>query len=317
MWYIFKALQGNLRDKMPNTFKIDESHEIQQLNCALLKEKNISLGVKRDDLLHPLISGNKWRKLKYNLIRMKELKKTQLLTFGGAFSNHIHACAAAGKMFNLTTHAIVRGPEIDNNNPTIQFAKQCGMQLHAVNRIEYRKRHDQAYLDALQTRFPNAYIIPEGGTNSLALPGCKELVKSLPEHDYLICPTGSGGTLAGLIEGSALTTKVIGIAVLKQGEYLKEDIIKLSSKAKYQNNWQLLTDFHDGGYGKFSPQLWQFCQNMNANHALPLEPIYSGKMMYALWQLIAQDYFPSGSKIIAVHTGGLQGLNGLKYRGLI
>lgn len=302
---------------MSKPFTIDENSYIQQIDTALLKEKGIHLGIKRDDLLHPLISGNKWRKLKYNLVHMKALKKTELLTFGGAFSNHVHACAAAGKLFNLKTHAIIRGPELDNNNPTIQFAKQCSMQLHVVNRAEYRQRHEQEYLNALQTRFPNAYIIPEGGTNSFALLGCEELVKSLPEHDYLICPTGSGGTLAGLIEGSKSSTQVLGIAVLKQAEYLKDEIRKLSTKANNQNNWQLLTDFHDGGYGKFSPQLWQFCQYMNHNHNLPLEPIYSGKMMYALWQLIQQDYFPAGSKIIAVHTGGMQGLNGLKYRGLI
>jgi 1-aminocyclopropane-1-carboxylate deaminase len=302
---------------MLKSFELNENNTIQQIDAPLLKKRNIYLGIKRDDLLHPLISGNKWRKLKYNLLRMQALKKTELLTFGGAFSNHIHACAAAGKQFNIKTRAIVRGPELDNTNPTIKFAQQCGMQLHVVNRLEYRQRNDESYLNALHVRFPNAYIIPEGGTNSLALLGCEELVKSLPEHDYLLCPTGSGGTLAGLIEGSDSTTHIIGVAVLKQADYLKDEIRKLSSKANSQNNWQLLTDFHGGGYSKFTPELWQFCQNMSHHHQLPLEPIYSGKMMYALWQLIEQDYFPAGSKIIALHTGGLQGLKGLKYRGLI
>ncbi|GAB0110888.1 1-aminocyclopropane-1-carboxylate deaminase/D-cysteine desulfhydrase [Pseudoalteromonas distincta] len=302
---------------MHQLFTINENNLIQHIDNEFLKNKKVYLGVKRDDLLHPLISGNKWRKLKYNLAHMKELNKTELLTFGGAFSNHIHACAAAGKEFNIQTHAIIRGPELDSNNPTLQFAKQCGMQLHVVNRIEYKQRYDQRYLEALQGRFPNAFIIPEGGTNEHALLGCKELVHSLPEHDYLVCPTGSGGTLAGLIEGSEANTHIIGIAVLKQAQYLNAEVKKLSSKAKKQDNWQLLTDFHDGGYGKFSPALWQFCQEMNHTYNLPLEPIYSGKMMYALWKLIEQDYFPPGSKIIAVHTGGLQGLNGLKYRGLI
>lgn len=297
--------------------KINENNAIQQINTTFLKERDIYLGIKRDDLLHPQISGNKWRKLKYNLARMQELNKTELLTFGGAFSNHLHACAAAGKEFNLVTHVIVRGPELDNNNPTIQFAQQCGMNLHVVNRLEYRQRNNPEYLKEIQARFPNAYIIPEGGTNEFAIQGCIELAQSLPQHDYLVCPTGSGGTLAGLIEGSELTTQVIGIAVLKQAEYLKSEICKLSNKAKTQTNWQLMTDFHGGGYGKFTPELWQFCQYMNNTHNLPLEPIYSGKMMHALWQLIEQDYFPTGSKIIAIHTGGLQGLNGLKYRGLI
>jgi len=302
---------------MPTSFSINENSYLQTIACSLLTDKKITLSIKRDDLLHPLISGNKWRKLKYNLVRMQQLGKSELLTFGGAFSNHIHACAAAGKEFNLTTHAIVRGPALDTNNPTLKFAKQCGMQLHAVNRLAYRQRHDKTYLAALQAQFPNAYILPEGGTNQFAIEGCKELAQSLPEHDYLICPTGSGGTLAGVIEGSSNKTNILGIAVLKQADYLRNEIQFLSPKAKSQSNWQLLTQFHGGGYGRFSAELWQFCQYMQQQHQLPLEPIYSGKMMYALWQLIGDDYFAPGSKIIALHTGGLQGLEGLKYRELI
>ena len=302
---------------MPTPFSINENTYLQTITSQLLTDKKLVLNIKRDDLLHPLISGNKWRKLKYNLVHMQQQGKTELLTFGGAFSNHIHACAAAGKEFNLTTHAIVRGPELDLNNPTLKFAQQCGMQLHAVNRLEYKQRHDKAYLAELQTRFPNAYILPEGGTNEFAIEGCKELAQSLPEHDYLICPTGSGGTLAGLIEGSSNKTNLLGIAVLKQAEYLRDEIQTLSPKAKSQKNWQLLTQFHDGGYGRFSTELWRFCQHMQQQHHLPLEPIYSGKMMYALWQLIHDDYFAANSRIIAIHTGGLQGLEGLKYRELI
>lgn len=295
------------------SFNFEENTPIQQIDSELLKKRNLFVGIKRDDQLHPLLSGNKWRKLKYNLLRMQSLGKTELLTFGGAFSNHIHACAAAGKLFNMPTRSIIRGPDLDPNNPTLQFAAQCGMQLQAVTRLEYKKRHDLAYLTQLQQRHPNAYILPEGGTNQAALVGCKELAQSLPEHDYLICPTGSGGTLAGFIEGSTTSTQVLGVAVLKQAQYLIDEIKTLSLKASQQTNWQLLTQFHDGGYGKFSAELWQFCQQMQSQQQLPLEPIYSGKMMYALWQLIEQDYFPSGSKIIAVHTGGLQGLAGLKY----
>lgn len=302
---------------MFNLFDIEKESPIQQIDSDCLKKRNIRLSVKRDDLLHPLISGNKWRKLKYNLQQMQKSNKTQLLTFGGAFSNHIHACAGAGKLFNIKTHGIIRGPHLDNQNPTLQFAKQCEMNLHAVTRLEYKQRYDPDYLKELQTRFPDAFIIPEGGSNEFAIPGCAQLAKCLPEHDYLVCPTGSGGTLAGLIEGSHEETQLLGIAVLKQAEYLNKEIAALSKKAAQQSNWQLLTQFHDGGYGKFTSELWQFCQTMNQQHNLPLEPIYSGKMMYALWQLIEQDYFAPGSHIMAIHTGGLQGLNGLKYRGLI
>jgi 1-aminocyclopropane-1-carboxylate deaminase len=290
---------------------------LQQLTSPILTKQNLTLHIKRDDLLHPLISGNKWRKLKYNLIAMHTQGKNELVTFGGAFSNHIYACAAAGKEFNFKTHGIIRGPELDLNSPTLQFAKQAGMQLHPVTRLEYRERNKSNYLTTLQARFPNAYLIPEGGTNEAALLGCKELVESLPHSDYIVCPTGSGGTLAGLIEGASLNTHVIGVAVLKQAEYLIDEIKTLSKRANSQHNWQLLCDYHDGGYGKFSTQLWQFCQSMLTSQQLPLEPIYSGKMMYAVWQLIEQGFFPSGSKIIAIHTGGLQGLDGLRYRKLI
>ncbi|WP_404342946.1 1-aminocyclopropane-1-carboxylate deaminase/D-cysteine desulfhydrase [Pseudoalteromonas mariniglutinosa] len=287
------------------------------MQSPALTSQKLSLTIKRDDLLHPLVSGNKWRKLKYNLVAMHQQHKTELITFGGAFSNHIHATAAAGKLLNIPTHGIIRGPELDPHNPTLQFAKQCGMQLHVVNRQTYRMRNDQAYLFNLEQQFPNAYILPEGGTNQAAIKGCEELVHSLPEHDYLVCPTGSGGTLAGLIEGSKHTSQVIGIAVLKQAEYLQEEVMQLSARAKQQQNWQLLCHYHDGGYGRFSPALWQFCRQFSAQHRVPLEPIYSGKMFYALWQLIEQGFFTCGSHIIAVHTGGLQGLNGLRYRKLL
>lgn len=290
---------------------------LQKIEHTVLNEKKVSLYVKRDDLLHPFISGNKWRKLKYNLQAMRALNKRELVTFGGAFSNHIHACAAAGKHFNLKTRAIIRGPELDLHNPTLQFAKQCGMQLYPVTRIEYRERQSSAYLEQLQQRFPNAYLLPEGGTNKAALEGCKELALALPQSDYIICPTGSGGTLAGLIEGADINTNVLGIAVLKKADYLLDEIKVLSTRAAQQTNWQLLCDHHNGGYGKFSAELWQFCQTMNHEYQLPLEPIYSGKMMYALWQLIQQDYFPVGSEITAIHTGGMQGLDGLRYRQLI
>ncbi|MFY8273765.1 1-aminocyclopropane-1-carboxylate deaminase/D-cysteine desulfhydrase [Pseudoalteromonas sp. SSDWG2] len=287
---------------------------LQKVADNLLQKHQVSLSIQRDDLLHPIIHGNKWRKLKYNLVLFNQSDKQEILTFGGPFSNHIYACAAASKIFKLPMRAIIRGPELDVSNPTLRFAKSCGMQLHPVSRIEYRQRNQSQYLEQLSKRYPNAYILPEGGTNAGALRGVAELANSLPEHDYLLCPTGSGGTLAGLAQGHT-KKEVLGVAVLKNAHYLINEIRALSGPTA--TKWQLLTDYHDGGYGRFSPELWQFCQKMKRDHHLPLEPIYSGKMMYALWQLIEQGYFPSGSKIIAVHTGGLQGLQGLKYRGLI
>ncbi|MBQ4876889.1 1-aminocyclopropane-1-carboxylate deaminase/D-cysteine desulfhydrase [Pseudoalteromonas luteoviolacea] len=290
---------------------------LQTIRHPLLAAKKIELLVKRDDLLHPTVQGNKWRKLKYNLVELKRQQCRSLFTFGGAFSNHVYATAMASKLYNIPADIIVRGPHLDAANPTIRFAKACNVNLHPVTRIEYRQRHDPDYLALLKKRFPNAFIIPEGGSNQFALQGCEELARSLPKSDYVCCAVGSGGTLAGILDGLDPSVQLIGFAVLKGAEYLNEEIMNLNPKAMVQKNWQILTQFHEGGYGKFSHALWQFCQTMRRDHHLPLEPIYTGKMMYGLWQLIEQDHFPKHSQIIAIHTGGLQGLDGLRYRQLI
>ena len=299
-----------------NQFDLPES-PIQEIYHALLEQKGIKLSIKRDDLLHPVISGNKWRKLKYNLIEMQNQRLDSFMTFAGPFSNHLYACAMACKVFNLEGHAIIRGPELDANNPTIKMAMASGMQLNVVNRKTYRQRHELDFTDALKKQYPNSLIIPEGGTNEAALLGVVELARSLPKADFILCPTGSGGTLAGLAKGSSGTSKVIGIGVLKQSEYLNQEIARLVGPMHTGASWELLTDYHDGGYGKFTEANWQFCEFMQKVYKLPLEPIYTGKMLFALWQLIKLDYFPRGSHLVAIHTGGLQGLNGLKYRGLI
>ncbi|KZN51167.1 1-aminocyclopropane-1-carboxylate deaminase/D-cysteine desulfhydrase [Pseudoalteromonas luteoviolacea] len=290
---------------------------VQRIHHPLLTAKRIELLVKRDDLLHPTVQGNKWRKLKHNLLELKRRKNDALLTFGGPFSNHLYATAMVSKLFKIPAHIIVRGPHLDLQNPTLRLAKACGAHLHAVTRLEYRQRYDNNYLKDLEKRFPNTFIVPEGGSNQFALQGCQELAQSLPQSDYVCCAVGSGGTFAGILNGIPNTTQLLGFSVLKGAKYLQTEILKLNPEAASYNNWQLLHDFHDGGYGKFSETLWSFCQMMTRTYHLPLEPIYTGKMMFGLWQLIEQDYFPTNSKIIAIHTGGLQGLDGLRYRKLI
>lgn len=299
-----------------NQFLLPES-PIQEIRHPLLEQKQVKLAIKRDDLLHPVISGNKWRKLKYNLIHMQSKGCDSFVTFGGAFSNHLYASAMACKTFNLKGHAIVRGPILDEQNPTIRMARACGMTLHVVDRKTYRLRNDGDYLQTLQSEFPKSFIIPEGGTNQAALSGVIELAQSLPPSNYVVCATGSGGTIAGLAKGSPTNTNVIGIAVLKQADYLNNEISQLLTNSHSGASWQLLTNHHYGGYGKFTDDVWTFCQLMRQTYQLPLEPIYTGKMLFAIWQLIRQDYFPRGSTIMAIHTGGLQGLDGLRYRGLI
>ncbi|TMP30047.1 1-aminocyclopropane-1-carboxylate deaminase [Pseudoalteromonas rubra] len=290
---------------------------LQQIRAPELDTAGVSLQIKRDDLLHPTIQGNKWRKLKYNLKAMALENKRSLITFSGPFSNHLYATAMACKQFKIQGHAVIRGPELDLNNPTIRLARACGMVLHAVSRKEYRQRNEPDYLAQIAQQFPDAFVIPEGGSNQFALAGCKELAQSLPDSDYVCCAVGSGGTLAGMLDGLAPERQLLGVAVLKGAQYLHDEVLRLNPQAATRANWQLLCDHHDGGYGKFSAPLWQFCLRMRREHALPLEPIYTGKLMFALWQLIEQGYFSHGSRIIAIHSGGLQGLDGLRYRGLI
>ncbi len=296
--------------KKNNTISLPES-PIQRIHHPLLSDNRIELLVKRDDLLHPIISGNKWRKLKYNLRHYATNNYDKVISFGGAFSNHIHALAAAGRIFNLNTHGIIRGPQLDLNNPTLKFAKACGMELEAITRLAYREKNTEQFINLIKERHPNCFIVPEGGTNQLAIKGVTELALSLPETDHIFTATGSAGTLAGLIEGSYnKQLQCHGIAVLKNADYLKQTVAALSPHAK-TSKWQLHTDYHRGGYGKFDPALLEFCRELNAQ--LPLEPIYTGKMMMALFDLIKNGYFKPGERIIAIHTGGLQGLAGIRY----
>ncbi|MFC3032989.1 1-aminocyclopropane-1-carboxylate deaminase/D-cysteine desulfhydrase [Pseudoalteromonas fenneropenaei] len=289
----------------------------QILQDPWLTAKGLEIQVVRDDLCHPLVNGNKWHKLKYNLRYAQEQRFQGILSFGGAFSNHLYATAMACRLHRLRCHLMVRTDQIDKHNPTLKVAQACGATLQAVDRQSYRLRHDPDYLAALQASHPDLHIVPEGGSNTLALLGVAEFAQTLPPADYISCPVGSGGTLAGLLQGVATDTHILGIAVLKGAAALKEQVMALNPEAAKQANWTIFEEFHGGGYAKFSPELWQFCQQFRARFAIPLEPVYSGKHFYALWQLVERDYFPRGSQIVMIHTGGLQGLMGLKYRDLI
>jgi len=292
---------------------------LQTVHHPLLTANKVSLSIKRDDLIHPTISGNKWRKLKYNLLHAEAQGIQQLLSFGGAYSNHIHALAAAAHLFNFKAKGIIRGEAHYASNPTLSQAQAWGMQLQFVDRKTYRLKEQQDYLAQLALDHPDTYIIPEGGTNTLAIPGVEEVVSELIQQmsqpiDHLFTATGSAGTLSGLISGAikhSPNTQVHGIAVLKEAEYLKQVIPELVPNAE-SINWQLHTQFHEGGYGKVSVKLAEFCQRFTEQTRIPIEPIYTGKMLFALWQLIEQGHFAAGSNIVALHTGGLQGLNGLK-----
>ncbi|WP_395053716.1 1-aminocyclopropane-1-carboxylate deaminase/D-cysteine desulfhydrase [Flavobacterium sp.] len=278
-----------------------------------LINSSVELFIKREDLIHPFVSGNKFRKLKYNLLQAKAENHTTLVTFGGAFSNHIAATAFAGKENNFKTIGIIRGEELltkINENPTLQFAKQCGMQLEFVTREEYRNKESLEFIENLKQKFGNFYLIPEGGTNQLAVKGCEE---TLNEDDFIfdyICVcVGTGGTISGIINNSFSYQKILGFPALK-GDFLQKDICKFATN----NNWELITDYHFGGYGKVSNELIQFMNQFYAETKISLDPIYTGKLVFGVIDLINKNYFPDDSKILLVHTGGLQGIEGMNMK---
>ncbi|WP_242923775.1 1-aminocyclopropane-1-carboxylate deaminase/D-cysteine desulfhydrase [Pontibacter liquoris] len=290
---------------------------LQQLYDPLLQAQEITLWLKREDLLHPHISGNKWRKLTYNLQEAKRLQHHALLTFGGAYSNHIAATAAAGKEYGFQTIGIIRGEEHLPLNPTLAFATSCGMQLHYISREAYKQKDDPAFLEQLRQQYKQPYILPEGGTNLLAVKGCTEIVQDIAvDYDYVCCAAGTGGTAAGLIAALAGEKQVLVFPALKGGEFLQPEIeeLVLQYSGRTYSNWQLVTAYHFGGYAKVKPELLAFIQGFQQQHHIPLEPIYTGKMLYGLFDMIRQGYFPKGSRVVAVHTGGLQGNAGFKER---
>ncbi|TKB47872.1 1-aminocyclopropane-1-carboxylate deaminase/D-cysteine desulfhydrase [Thalassotalea mangrovi] len=302
------------------SIKLNLPSPIQSIEHPLLQQQRIKVWVKRDDLIHPIISGNKWRKLTANIENCIALGQNQVVSFGGAYSNHIHALAFAGKQFGIKTTGIIRGESRYASNYTLRWAEHWGMQLRFVNRNTYRLREDPVFLSDLQRQFPLARIIPEGGSNKLALRGVGQLIDELDKQlsfDYLLCPVGSGGTLAGLIQGSDNRHQILGISVLKQQDYLHAQVEHLLDNPQRYRNWQILNQYHCGGYGKFQPSHLQKMCDLQQQLSLPIEPVYSGKMLLAFWEMMQQHQFAPGSRIVLLHTGGLQGLGGMLERGLI
>lgn len=272
-------------------------------------EFNIELYIKREDLIHPIISGNKYRKLKYNLFEAIKLNKKGILTFGGAFSNHIVATAYAAKLNQLQSIGIIRGDELAHEplNHSLKHAQSDGMHLIFVNRNEYRQKNNADYLSKLSLQYLDFYIIPEGGTNDLAIKGCEEILTPKDKiFDYICCSVGTGGTISGLINSSYENQQIIGFPALKE-DFSHIELEKYSKKT----NWQLVRDYHFGGYAKHDDELIKFINDFNKNFNIPLDPIYTGKMVFGVFDKINQGFFKPKSKILMIHTGGLQGINGI------
>ena len=270
----------------------------------------ITLHIKREDLIHPFVSGNKFRKLKYNLLQAKAEKKSKLITFGGAFSNHIAAVAFAGKENNFATIGIIRGEELASKiseNPTLTFAQNCGMKFEFVTREVYKTKTTLTFIEGLEERHGNFYLVPEGGTNSHAVKGCEEILTDVDyDFTHICCAIGTGGTISGLINSANSNQKIIGFPALK-GDFLSDDIRKFVTNS----NWELQLDYHFGGYAKINEELIRFINDFYKQTNIPLDPVYTGKMMFGILDLINKGYFPKGAKIIAIHTGGLQGIEGM------
>lgn len=274
---------------------------------------NVTLVIKRDDLIHPIVSGNKFRKLKYNLRQAKAENQDTLLTFGGAYSNHIAAVAFAGKEHGFKTVGIIRGNELQNEfaqNPTLQFAHDCGMQFDFVSRADYRKKLEVDFIEKLTSKWGRFYAIPEGGTNALAVLGCQEILQEEDSRfDFVCCCVGTGGTISGLINSAQPHQKILGFPALK-GDFLTEEICKFATN----DRWELIREYNFGGYAKISNELVDFINRFLLETGIPLDPIYTGKMVFGVIDLMRKDYFPKDSKILVIHTGGLQGIDGMNMK---
>ncbi|CAM3635526.1 1-aminocyclopropane-1-carboxylate deaminase [Flavobacterium saliperosum S13] len=276
----------------------------------LANSQNISLFIKREDLLHPEISGNKFRKLKYNLVEAQSEGYSKLLTFGGAFSNHIAAVAAAGKKYGFETVGVIRGEELSDrisDNPTLLSAQKNGMKFVFVSREQFRKKDSLEFLKCLREEYHDFYFLPEGGTNALAIKGCAEILTNDDvDFTHVCCAVGTGGTLSGIINSASGNQKVLGFPALK-GSFLSDDIRSFVKNT----NWELISDYHFGGYGKINEELIRFLNEFYETTNIPLDPVYTGKMMFGIHDLIQKGNLPPGSRILAIHTGGLQGVQGM------
>ena len=285
---------------------------ITQVHSPLIEQQQVELFIKRDELIHPDIQGNKWRKLKYNLIQAIEEKHHTILSFGGAYSNHLHALAAAGSLCNLKTIGIIRGEAPSPLNPCLQDMQNSGMQLDFITRRQYREKTGADFLTSLRQQFGNFYLIPEGGNNAAGKQGCAEILDELnAPYDVICCEIGSGTMFSALIENNPFpNTEFIGFSVMKNPQLQADITAQLGEKIFDNTQWHINHDYHFGGFAKSSPELFQFIKQFKAQHHIQLEPVYSGKMLYGIMQMIAQGNFVKGSRICAIHGGGLQGIRG-------
>lgn len=278
---------------------------IQQLNSEFLRQYEVELWLKRDDLIHEEISGNKWRKLKYNVAEAKKQGLHKIVTFGGAYSNHIAATAATGKVLGIDTIGIIRGDE-GFENKTLNAAKENGMRLHFVSRADYKLKTEPAFIRELENQFGPFYLIAEGGANELGVQGCEEIINEVEEFfDVIAVSAGTGTTAAGMCR-MLKNERLLVFPALKGGGFILEEM-KQHCTADQIKKVELQLNYHFGGYGKSKPEQMEFMYQFNKEFQIELDQIYTSKMMFGLFDLIKKNHFKKGTKILAIHTGGLQG----------
>lgn len=307
---------GNFKLKLQEIVSAIPKIETEKVQHSLPLKKKVALFVKRLDKMPAEISGNKYFKLKYNLHYAKSNHYTQILTFGGAYSNHIYASAKAAMIHGLKSIGVIRGELMLPLNPTLSAAKEFGMKFHPLGRSDYKDKYNETLIDLLKTLYGDFYMIPEGGTNELAIRGTQEILNSDDQaFDYICTPVGTGGTFAGIYSSAGNHQKVIGFSALK-GNFIHEDVKQVLSKyvKRSVTNYELINAYHFGGYAKIKNELLEFMGAFTSATSIALDPVYTGKMMYGIFDLIKQGYFPEGSSILAIHTGGLQGNAGFEKR---
>lgn len=280
------------------------------INQTLGEINGCSIFIKREDLLHPVVSGNKFRKLKYIFKEIIINKTPVVITFGGAFSNHLAATAALGNELGVKTIGIVRGQEWGdkiNESNTLSYCYSKKMNLICVSREAYKKKETSDEIQKYLKTISHYRLIPEGGTESLSVKGCAEILRPLDSKFDVICTSlGTGGTLAGLITASYKKQFVLGFNALNNFSAL--NLVNQYTKKK---NWEIINDFTFGGYGKIKPELINFMNNFYKQYKIPLDPVYTGKMLFAIFELLKKNKWRWGKKILIIHTGGLQGVSGM------
>lgn len=305
--------------KAKDFFKVSCRAPTQKFSLPESHEKGIDLFIKRLDLAHQPIGGNKYYKLKYNLQRAQAEGAEMLITFGGAYSNHILALAQAGDLLRCPTLGLIRGEELGKdlsktllNNPTLAAASRLGMRFEFLERTTYRFKESLSFIKALQRRYPKAYIIPEGGTNSRAIKGCQEILDEKDRiYDYIAIPMGTGGTFCGVLKGLSQNQLLLGFPALKNLSFFLENKINSCTSKK---NYAIINRYQFGGYAKISDELINFMNFFKQKNAIPLDPVYTSKMMFGLSDMIRKDVFPHGARVLVLHTGGLQGIAAMNER---